>query len=123
MASDIKFILEEITDQYDADDGKIPWIVGFSGGKDSTMLLQLVWQALKEIPAGLRNRPVYVVCNNTLVENPKIIQYTEDVLDKIEKAALEQTMPVFVVRTTPKLEDTFWVNLLGKGYPVPEFGQ
>lgn len=119
MALDIKNILEEITEQYFADDGKIPWIVGFSGGKDSTMLLQSVWYALKEIPAGLRSRPVYVVCNNTLVENPKIIQYTERVLDKIKQAAMEQSMPVFVERTIPKLEDTFWVNLLGKGYPAP----
>ena len=49
MASDIKKIKEEIVDQYFADDGKIPWIVGFSGGKDSTMLLQLVWNAVKEV--------------------------------------------------------------------------
>ncbi|WP_315819374.1 DNA phosphorothioation system sulfurtransferase DndC [Paraflavitalea speifideaquila] len=119
MALDVKWIQEEIADQYFAEDGKIPWIVGFSGGKDSTMLLQLAWYALKGIPELLRTRPVYVVCNNTLVENPKIIQYTDKVLDKIERAAMEQSMPIFVVRTTPKLEDTFWVNLLGKGYPAP----
>lgn len=122
MALDIKYILEEITEQYFEDDGKIPWIVGFSGGKDSTMLLQLVWYALKEIPAGLRTRPIFVVCNNTLVENPKIIQYTEVVLNKVKQAAMEQSMPVFVERTIPKLEDTFWVNLLGKGYPAPNNG-
>lgn len=119
MASDIKFIQEEITDQYFADDGKIPWIIGFSGGKDSTMLLQLVWNALKGVSDILRTRPVYVVCNNTLVENPKIIQYTDTVLNNIEKAALTQSMPFYVIRTTPKLEDTFWVNLIGLGYPAP----
>ena len=119
MAFDHQKILEEIEEQYLEEDGFRPWIVGFSGGKDSTMLLQLVWYCVKRIPAELRRRQVYVVCNNTLVENPKILRYTEEVLEKIDKAAFEQTMPVFVVRTTPKLEDSFWVNLIGKGYPAP----
>lgn len=117
MSLNINSLHEEIIDQYNADDNSRPWIVGFSGGKDSTMLLQLVWSAIKNLP--VKNRPIHVVCNNTLVENPKIIHYTEDVLNKIEKAAMAQSMPVYVHRTTPRLEDTFWVNLLGLGYPAP----
>lgn len=119
MAMDLKHLKAEIIEQYFEDDGNIPWIIGFSGGKDSTMLLQLVWQALSSEPAGLRTRQIYVVCNNTLVENPKIIQYTNKVLQLVEKVAMEQSMPIFVKKTTPLLEDTFWVNLLGKGYPAP----
>jgi DNA sulfur modification protein DndC len=119
MSIDVKQLKSEIIEQYFEDDGNIPWIIGFSGGKDSTMLLQLVWQALSVEVAGLRTRQIYVVCNNTLVENPKIIQYTDKVLQLIEKSALEQSMPIFVKKTTPLLEDTFWVNLLGKGYPAP----
>lgn len=119
MSLNISYLQEEIVDQYINDENPRPWIIGFSGGKDSTMLLQLVWNSLKSIPAELRARAIYVVCNNTLVENPKIIHYTEEVLRNIEKAAMEQSMPVHVVRTTPKLEDTFWVNLLGLGYPAP----
>ncbi|WP_339792513.1 DNA phosphorothioation system sulfurtransferase DndC [uncultured Imperialibacter sp.] len=119
MPLNISALQDEILDQYLHDENPRPWIVGFSGGKDSTMLLQLVWYSIKQIPAELRKRQVYVVCNNTLVENPKIITYTEEVLDRIEKAAFDQSMPVFVVRTTPKLEDSFWVNLIGKGYPAP----
>ncbi len=109
----------DIIEQYLEDDNARPWIVGFSGGKDSTMLLQLVWYAIKSLPEEMRTRKVYVVCNNTLVENPKIIEYTERVLVKIQQAAVEQVMPVYVQRTTPKLEETFWVNLIGKGYPAP----
>ncbi|MEO6729831.1 MAG: DNA phosphorothioation system sulfurtransferase DndC [Ferruginibacter sp.] len=119
MALDLKQLKQEIIEQYFEDDGNIPWIIGFSGGKDSTMLLQLVWQALMTQPAGLRTRQIYVVCNNTLVENPKIIKYTNTVLQLLEKAAMVQSMPVYVKKTTPLLEDTFWVNLLGKGYPAP----
>lgn len=119
MNNTIKLIIEEITEQYLELDDNRPWIVGFSGGKDSTMLLQLVWYALKAIPKELRQRYVYVVCNNTLVENPLILEYNEIVLQKITKAATDQSMPISVTRTTPRLEDTFWVNLIGKGYPAP----
>ena len=107
-----------------ADDTHRPWIIGFSGGKDSTVLLTLVWLALKKIkddvlaPFQLR-RPVYVVCNDTLVENPIISSYVDDVLSQIEKKAREEDMPIFIRKTIPKLEDSFWVNVIGKGYPVP----
>lgn len=114
-----RVIQKEITDQYINDSNPRPWIVGFSGGKDSTMLLQLVWYAIKSLPAELRTRKIYVVCNNTLVENPLILDYSERVLKRIEEAAAKQSMPIMVVRTTPKLEDTFWVRLIGLGYPAP----
>ena len=116
---DAKGLQDEIRSQYSAQDNQRPWLVGFSGGKDSTLLLQLVWYALKSIPTQLRTRQVYVVCNNTLVENPKVIEYVAGVLRNIEKAAHKQSMPIFVEHTTPALEDTFWVNLIGKGYPAP----
>lgn len=119
MSSYIQEIEDELVDQYMNDDNPRPWIIGFSGGKDSTMLLQVVWNAIKSIPAEARNRKIYVVCNNTLVENPKILEYSEKVLSLIQKAAAEQSMPVYVNQTTPKLEDSFWVNLIGKGYPAP----
>ena len=125
MSRKIEYIIDEIMDQYMyADLTFRPWIIGFSGGKDSTVLLTLVWMALKKIketklvPFQLR-RPIYVVCNDTLVENPIISKYVDDVLVQIEKAAREQDMPIFVRKTIPRLEDTFWVNVIGKGYPVP----
>ena len=118
-------IIDEIIDQYTyADTSQRPWIIGFSGGKDSTVLLTLVWLALIKIrdsfpyPYQLR-RSIYVVCNDTMVENPIITEYVFEVLNSIEKAAKEQDLPIFIKITTPKLEDSFWVNVLGKGYPVP----
>lgn len=120
MSFNVQEIHKEIQDQFLNDPNKRPWIIGFSGGKDSTMLLQLVWNAIKEMPEELRNtRDVYVVCNNTLVENPKIIQYNEQVLDNIQKSSATKSLPFKVIKTTPKLEDTFWVNLIGKGYAAP----
>ena len=83
------------------------------------MLLQLVWKAIADLPSELRHRPVHVVCNDTMVENPRIVRFIEDTLRRIEAAATAQTMPFLVQRTIPRLEDTFWTNLLGKGYPAP----
>lgn len=121
----IDFIIDEILDQdMYADKSYRPWIIGFSGGKDSTVLLTLTWLALKKIkeqtpvPFQLR-RPIYVVCNDTLVENPIISSYVDEVLEQIQKAAREQDLPIFVRKTIPRLEDSFWVNVIGKGYPVP----
>lgn len=124
MSKKIEQIVDEIVDQYTyADSSTRPWIIGFSGGKDSTVLLSLVWKALEKIkswptPFQLR-RKVYVVCNDTMVENPVITDYVYEVLDKIEKKARAENLPIFVRKTIPKLEDTFWVNVIGKGYPVP----
>jgi DNA sulfur modification protein DndC len=67
MALDLKYLQAEVLDQYMADDNNRPWIIGFSGGKDSTMLLQLVWSSISKIDPVLRFRPIYVVCNDTLV--------------------------------------------------------
>jgi len=119
MSLNIPYIESEITDQYLYDESRRPWIIGFSGGKDSTMLLQMVWYALKKIPQELRTRDVHIVCNDTLVENPKIVEFIEQTLYNIQEAAAEQSMPFFVKKTSPKLEDTFWVNLIGRGYPSP----
>lgn len=125
MSKRIEYIVDEILDQYMyADTSFRPWIIGFSGGKDSTVLLTLVWLALRKIkkdaiaPFQLR-RPIYVVCNDTLVENPIIATYVDEVLKQIEIKAREEDLPIFVRKTEPRLEDSFWVNVIGKGYPVP----
>lgn len=121
----ISGVINEITDQYMyADDLHRPWIIGFSGGKDSTVLLTLVWIALRRIREDVNTpfqlkRPVYVVCNDTMVENPIITAYVEGVLAKIETAARDQDLPIFVKKTTPKLDESFFLNVIGKGYPVP----
>lgn len=120
----INYIINEIVDQYTyADPTEKPWIIGFSGGKDSTALLTLVWKALLKVqelpePYQLR-RPVYVVCNDTMVENPVISEYTTRILEKIDYAAKEQSLPIITQKTIPRLEDSFWVNVIGRGYPVP----
>lgn len=111
------YIVKELKDQYLLDDR--PWIIGYSGGKDSSALLQLTWYALREVPYSKRQKSVHVVCNDTLVENPMIVRWIDSTLDAISRQAVADEIPVKVVKTTPALEDSFWVNLIGKGYPSP----
>lgn len=122
MNKRIKTIIDELIDQYlEKDRYNRPWIIGFSGGKDSTVLLTLVWLALNEMRKNNieLKRQVYVVCNDTLVENPVIEEYVNNVLQTIQKAAKAQLLPITVKTTTPQIEDTFWCCVIGKGYPVP----
>ena len=101
----VRAVVDELKDQYmEADKNCRPWIIGFSGGKDSTVLLMLTWIAMQELRdegTELRRR-VYVVCNDTMVENPVIEEYVTTVLFEIGKAAQEQHLPVQVVTTTDR---------------------
>jgi len=120
MAFNKQALLAEIREQYLEEDNGRPWIVAFSGGKDSTTLLMLVWEALTSLtPVDWKKRPVYVICNNTLVENPKVLKFVNSQLEAIRKRAVELGMPIQVDHTTPRLDDSFWVNLIGRGYPAP----
>ena len=122
MSKRIQAVIDEIIDQYLYDENTTRlWIIGFSGGKDSTVLLMLVWKALEQIKelSGVVNRDIYVVCNDTLIENPVITEYVFRVLNDIEDASVKEGMPIKVRKTSPKLEESFWVNLIGRGYPAP----
>lgn len=96
-----------------------PWIIGYSGGKDSTLLVQLVFEMLLDLAPGDRTRPVHVLCNDTLVESPILMAYIDKMLARLQTAAESLHLPIVVVKTTPDPDQTFWVNLIGRGYPAP----
>ncbi|MFL6335421.1 MAG: DNA phosphorothioation system sulfurtransferase DndC [Pyrinomonadaceae bacterium] len=96
-----------------------PWVIGYSGGKDSTAVLQLVWSALEELPAEERQKPVFVIASDTKVETPVIVNYIDDTLHRIGERARHLGMPFQTQKVIPVLNDSFWVNLLGRGYPAP----
>lgn len=110
-------IYEEIQQTYLTDD--YPWVIGYSGGKDSTTTLQLIWCALERLPKKQRTKPVYVISTDTLVETPVIVDHTTETLKLINRVAKVRNMPFTAQKLSPILDDTFWVNLLGRGYPAP----
>ena len=97
----------------------IPWVIGYSGGKDSTAVLQLVWIALQKLTKSQLTKPVYVISTDTLVENPIVSLWVSKSLDKMEEVAVQQELPLTAHKLTPVTESTFWVNLIGRGYPAP----
>jgi DNA sulfur modification protein DndC len=117
LADVIAELTEEIRELYTADE--VPWVVGYSGGKDSTAVLQLVWLALAELPVEQRVKPVYVISTDTLVENPVVAAWVAQSLDTMRASAASQALPIEPNRLTPEVKDTFWVNLIGRGYPAP----
>lgn len=96
-----------------------PWVIGYSGGKDSTCALQLIWRALASLPPADRGKPIYVLSSDTLVETPVIVDYIERALEDINAAAEAQQMPISAHKVSPDISDSFWVNLIGRGYPAP----
>ncbi len=113
----IEEILEEIVEIYFLNN--YPWIIGYSGGKDSTAVLQLIWEALEKIPKKKLTKPIYVLSSDTLIEIPKVINHVDKSLKLINKAAKEKNLPIKAVKIYPRISDTFWVNLIGRGYPAP----
>lgn len=96
-----------------------PWVIGYSGGKDSTAVIQLVWKALESLPIEERTKDVFVIAADTGVETPLIVDYITDTLQGINAAARESEMPFKAQLVLPTLNDSFWVNLIGRGYPAP----
>ena len=96
-----------------------PWLVAYSGGKDSTLLLQMVWEAVAALPEAERRRDIIVVGNDTLVESPLVIRHLRESAKRIGAAAAGRAMPVQVRITMPAIDQTFWVNVIGRGYIPP----
>jgi len=113
----IELAHEQIRDLYYADD--LPWIIGYSGGKDSSAVLQLVWSAVETIPEKDRKKTIHVISTDTLVENPIVATWVSTSLKKINEESSGRHLGFQAHRLTPKLEDRFWVNLIGRGYPAP----
>ena len=114
---DIRSVLELIKELYLAD--KIPWICGYSGGKDSTAVVQLVWTALAQLPESQRHKPVHVISTDTLVESPVVALWATRSLERMRRAAEAGGLPILPHRLVPEVTNTFWVNLIGRGYPYP----
>ena len=117
FVTEIENLTEEIQQLYCQDN--TPWVIGFSGGKDSSAVLQLVWNAIAKLPLNQRHKKIYIITTDTLVENPIVAQWVKGCLKQIEMSAQQQQMPFEPHLLTPAIKNSFWVCLIGKGYPAP----
>lgn len=115
----IRTIRQEIREEYLSNEQALPWIIGFSAGKDSTVLLQLTFEAVLELAPSDRRRPIHVLLNDTLVESPIFLEHVDDSVARLTRALPSLGLPCTFHRASPDVDQTFWVNLIGRGYPSP----
>ncbi|MEQ8970380.1 MAG: DNA phosphorothioation system sulfurtransferase DndC [Coleofasciculus sp. C1-SOL-03] len=120
LVEDIEQLTQEIQELYCLDE--IPWCLGYSGGKDSSATLQLVWNAIAALPLEKRRKTIYVITTDTLVENPIVSAWVRKSLEQMRMTAQAQKLPMEPHLLHPDIKNTFWVNLIGKGYPAPRHG-
>lgn len=97
---------------------KRAWIVTFSGGKDSTCVLQLMYEMITKLPKDELN-PTYAILSDTLVEAPNVAIYFKNIVKAINLDAKMRGLPFEIIVAHPSPQNEFWVNLIGKGYPSP----
>ncbi len=118
LETKIRSVIDRLKKEFLADTR--PWVVTFSGGKDSTTVLQLVTEMLLELSEEKKDlKKVYIVSSDTGVEMPIIEDYTGNKLNKIAEYIKKENLNMEVNLLKPKVTDSFWALLLGKGYPSP----
>ena len=110
-------LIEEIKYVYQSD--KRPWVIGYSGGKDSTTVVELVYKMLLTLSKEERNKNVYIVSSDTLIENPLIKIYLSKMNKLLGKAAANDGLPIISAMVTPPANNSFWANVIGRGFPTP----
>lgn len=109
-------IIQEMALVYRHD--KRPWLIGYSGGKDSTLLCCLVMEMLQRLDSYQRHKTVYIVSSDTMVENPIVKNYMHRMSAMINATGKELKVKADIIY--PEIADTFWSKVIGLGYPTPE---
>lgn len=109
-------IIQEMALVYRHD--KRPWLIGYSGGKDSTLLCCLVMEMLQRLTPYQRHKTVYIVSSDTMVENPIVKNYMHRMSAMINAIGKELKVKADIIY--PEVADTFWSRVIGLGYPTPE---
>lgn len=96
------------------------WVVAFSGGKDSTLLLHLVTNFLENRrPHSLEN--VYILYNDTLGELPPVHKWAIETGRNAERYLKKLGYNVKFMITKPKVHETYYWRVLIRGYPAPNY--
>ena len=113
-------IINEIMIVYKHDER--PWLIGYSGGKDSTLLVSLVYEAMKRLKmtGSELSKTIYVITSDTKVENPIVKDYMHSSSDSINRAAQRDGLNIQASIIYPDDDQTFWSRVIGLGYPTPE---
>ena len=111
-------IIEEMTYVYKHDER--PWLIGYSGGKDSSMLVSLVVDMVMRLPENKRTKKIFIVTSDTGVENPIVKRYMHLSSAKINEFSSKYNANIKADIIYPDIAQSFWSLVIGLGYPTPE---
>lgn len=113
-------IIKEIMIVYKHDSR--PWLIGYSGGKDSTLLVSLVYEAMQRLKKAdsPMHKKIYIITSDTMVENPIVKNYMHASSQSINDASKRDGLKIEASIIYPEPEQTFWSRVIGLGYPTPE---
>ena len=123
MSTDNKFqIFEDIIDEmmYVYKHDNRPWLIGYSGGKDSSMLVSLVIDMVMRLPENGRTKKIFIVTSDTGVENPIVKKYMHFSSAKINEFSQKCNANIKAEIIYPDIAQSFWSLVIGLGYPTPE---
>ena len=86
------------------------WIITYSGGKDSTTVVIMALY-MKELHPDIDLNITY---SDTMMEIPQMSAVAHSFLE-----AIEARYPAKVNIVYPNINDTYWVRMIGRGYPPP----
>jgi DNA sulfur modification protein DndC len=107
--------ISRITSAYLTDPA--PWVIGYSGGKDSTAVVKLVFQSLLRLKHV--RKPITVIYCDTGVEVPLAASLARQALNDLEKEAATHNLPISIRLLAPPVHESYWVKVIGRGYPPP----
>ena len=94
------------------------FVIGFSGGKDSTLVLTLFLEVLMELKEeGFVLKKSYVISSDTLIENPIVTTMINRAKEGL--AQYKESLNIEFHHVLPRTDETFWSVVLGNGYPLP----
>ena len=111
-------IIDEMTYVYKHD--ARPWLIGYSGGKDSSLLVSLVIETVLRLPEDQRTKKIFIVSSDTGVENPIVQKYMHDSSKKINEFSKIVKANIRADIIYPDVVQSFWTLVIGLGYPTPE---
>jgi len=104
-----------ISKEYQFDNN--PWFVTYSGGKDSTAVLRLIFQGLLNVNSYHKN--INIIYIDTGVEIPYASKLAEKVLYDFKIECKHNKLPISITVIKPELSERFFVKVIGRGYPPP----
>src|SRR5262249_59397841 len=97
----------------------IPTLIDYTGVRHPITHLTGGWLPRQMTAVSGRTRLVHVISSDTLVEQPLVAAWVDASLARVREAAAAQGLPFIPHKLSPAIEDSFWVNLIGRGYPAP----